>query len=144
MEAVPELESAGGRLVVVTPQSRERAAAWRDALGPWPGEVLVIADPRRTLYRTLGALRPRPVWVLRPRVLAAGLRAFLARERVSVTKGDDTLLLGIDLVVDAKGRIALIHRARDAADRLPPSRLIDAVIGLEPSADADRRKEPAA
>ncbi len=104
--------------------------------------MLVIADPRRTLYRSLGALRPRPVWILRPRVLAAGLRAFLARERVSVTKGDDTLLLGIDLVVDATGRIALIHRARDAADRLPPSGLIDVLIGLEPSTDAVGGKSP--
>ncbi len=76
MEAVPEIERAGGRLVVVTPQSAERAAAWRAELEL--GEILVIADPERTLYRALGALRPRPTWILRPRVLGAGIRALLA------------------------------------------------------------------
>ena len=128
MEAVPEIEQAGGRLVIVTPQSAERARAWRAELEL--GEILVIADPKRTLYRELGARRPRPTWVLRPRVLAAGARAFLARERVSVTKGDDTLLLGIDLVVDAGGRIAFINRATDAADRTPPAELIDVVLSI--------------
>jgi AhpC/TSA antioxidant enzyme len=129
VEAVSEIEGAGGRLVVVTPQSVERAAAWRTEIGL--GDTLVIADPKRTLYRALGALRPRPTWILRPRVLGAGMRAFLARERVSVTAGDDTLLLGVDLVVDAAGGIAYAHRARDAADRTPPAELIDVVLGLE-------------
>ncbi len=128
MEAVPEIERAGGRLVVVTPQSAERASAWRAELEL--AEILVIADPRRTLYRALGALRPRPTWILRPRVLAAGARAFLSREQVSVTKGDDTLLLGIDLVVDAGGRIAFVHRATDAADRSTPAELIEVMLSL--------------
>ena len=69
MEAVPEIERAGGRLVVVTPQSAERAAAWRAELEL--GEILVIADPERTLYRALGAPDPVPVDP-RPRVLGAG------------------------------------------------------------------------
>ena len=129
MEAIPEIEQAGGSLIVVTPQNAERTVVWRDEIGL--AKALVLADPKRTLYRALGALRPRPTWILRPRVLAAGLRAFLARERVSVTKGDDTLLLGIDLVVDAGGRIAFIHRARDAADRTPPVTLVDIVRGLD-------------
>lgn len=134
MEAVPEIEAAGARLVVVTPQSAARAAAWRDELSL--GGALVIADPERSLYEALGARRPKPLWVLRPRVAAAGLRAVLAGERVGVTRGDDTLQLGADVVADEDGRIAFLHRASDAADRTPPDELIAVLrrLGSAPSA----------
>ena len=128
MEAAPEIEAAGARLVVVTPQSAARAAAWRDELAL--GNALVIADPERTLYQALGARRPTPLWVLRPRVASAGLRALLAGERISVTRGDDTLQLGADVVLDRDGQIAFLHRASDPADRTPPEELIAALRKL--------------
>ena len=139
MEALPEIQAAGARLVVVTPQSGARAAAWRDELSL--GDALVIADPERTLYQALGARRPKPLWVLRPRVASAGLRAVLAGERVSVTRGDDTLQLGADVVVDQDGQIAFLHLAADAADRTPPGELIAVVHGLDRplSWDGERR-----
>ena len=90
----------------------------------------MIADPERTLYEALGARRPKPLWVLRPRVASAGLRALLAGERVSVTRGDDTLQLGADVVVDENGQIAFLHLAADAADRTPPDELVAVVRGL--------------
>ena len=129
MEAVPEIEAAGARLVVVTPQSAARAATWRDEL--CLGSALVIADPERTLYRALGARRPSPLWVLRPRVASAGLRTLLAGERVSVTRGDDTLQLGADVVVNHEGQIAFLHLAADAADRTPPDELVAVLRELE-------------
>jgi hypothetical protein len=129
VEAVPEIEAAGARLVVVTPQSAARAATWRDEL--CLGSALVIADPERTLYTALGARRPRPLWVLRPRVASAGVRALLAGERVSVTRGDDTLQLGADVVLDGDGRIAFLHLAADAADRTPPDELISVLRRLD-------------
>ena len=131
MEAAPEIEAAGALLVVVTPQSAERAAAWRDELDF--AAARVIADPDRVLYRALGARRPRPLWILRPRVAWAGMRAVLAGEGVGVTKGDDTLQLGADVVVDQEGRIAFLHLASDAADRTSPAELIKVVRGLAPS-----------
>ena len=60
MEAAPEIEAEGARLVVVTPQSADRAATWRDEVSL--GEALVIANPKRTLYKALGARRPKPLW----------------------------------------------------------------------------------
>ena len=132
MEALPEIEAAGARLVVVTPQSAARAAAWREDLSL--GSVLVIADPERTLYRALEANRPKPLWVLRPRVAYAGVRALLSGERVSVTRGDDTLQLGVDVVVDKDRQIALLHLAADAADRTPPGKLIAVLRGLDSTA----------
>ena len=132
MEALPEIEAAGARLVVVTPQSAARAAAWRDELSL--SSALVIADPERTLYRALGARRPKPLWVLRPRVARAGVRALLAGERVGVTRGDDTLQLGADVVVDKDGQIAFLHLAADAADRAPPEELIAVLRRLDSAA----------
>jgi hypothetical protein len=128
VEVVPEIEAAGARLVVVTPQPAARAAAWVDELSL--GSALVIADPERTLYEALGARRPKPLWVLRPRVASAGLRALLAGERVTVTRGDDTLQLGADVVLDRDGQIAFLHLAADAADRTPPDELVAVVRGL--------------
>ena len=132
MEALPEIEAAGARLVVVTPQSAARAAAWRDELSL--SSALVIADPERTLYRALGARRPKPLWVLRPRVARAGVRALVAGERVGVTRGDDTLQLGADVVVDKDGQIAFLHLAADAADRTPPEELIAVLRRLDSAA----------
>lgn len=115
--------------MVVTPQERARASAWRAELD-LADTVLVLADPERTLYRALGARRPAPLWMLRPRVVAAGLRAVAAREPVSVTRGDDTLQQGVDVVIDAQGEIALLHRATDPADRTPPDELVAALRRL--------------
>ena len=91
----------------------------------------MIADPERTLYRAIGARRPRPLWVLRPRVAAVGMRAILAGERPSVTKGDDTLQLSADVVVDEDGQIVFLHLASDAADRTPPEELMAVLRTLE-------------
>lgn len=67
--------------------------------------------------------------MLRPRVVGAGLRAVAARERASVTRGDDTLQQGVDVVTDAQGRIAFVHRAADPADRTPPGELVEVLRG---------------
>ena len=144
MEAAADIEAAGARLVVVTPQSAERAATWREEVSL--GRALVIADPERTLYKALGARRPKPLWVLRPRVAAVGMRAILAGDRPGVTKGDDTLQLGADVVVDSSGQIAFLHLASDAADRTPPAELVAVLRGLDSSTDvqADLAAEVAA
>jgi len=129
VEAVPEIDEAGARLVVVTPQTAARAAVWRDVLSL--DGALVIADPEHTLYVALGARRPAPLWLLRPRVVAAGLRALVARERIGWEPADDKLQLGADVVVDRDGQIAFLHLAADASDRSPPEELIALVRGLD-------------
>ena len=129
MEAVPEIEAAGARLVVVTPQTSARAAAWRAEFSL--GRALVIADPEHTLYAALGARRPAPFWLLRPRVATAGLRALIARERIGWTSGDDTRQLGADVVIDRDGQIAFLHLAADAADRTLPEEILAVLRELE-------------
>jgi len=134
VEAVPEIEEAGARLVVVTPQETARAARWREAQSL--ERALVIADPKLTLYHALGARRPAPLWVLRPRVLATGFRALAAGSRSTWGRGDDKLQLGADVVVDRDGRIAFLHLATSAADRTSPEKLVAVVRELEPAAPA--------
>ena len=89
----------------------------------------MVTDPARTLYRALGARRPGPLWLLRPRVVKAGMRALAAREPAGWTRGDDTLQLGADVVADRDGRIAFLHLAADASDRTPPEELVAVVRG---------------
>ena len=127
-EAGPEIEAAGARLVVVTPQAAARAAVWRDELSL--SAALVVADPERTLYRALAARRPPPFWLLRPRVVGAGVRALVAHERSGWRTGDDALQLGADVVVDGEGRIVYLHLAADASDRVSPEELLDIVRQL--------------
>ncbi len=131
MEALPAIEQAGGRLVLVTPQPAARAASWRDELRL--SDALVIADPERSLYRAVRARRPTPLWVLRPRVWMTGLRALAAGGRSTWTRGDDALQLGADVIVDRDGRIAFLHLASDAADRVPPAELVAVLQRLEPA-----------
>ena len=89
-----------------------------------------MADPELTLARALGAHRPRPWWVLRPRVALAGLRALARGQGPRLARGDDALQLGADVVVDRDGGIALVHLAGDAADRVTPTELLATVRAL--------------
>ncbi len=73
-----------------------------------------------------------PLWLLRPRVVVAGMRALVARERIGRAPGDDRLQLGADVVVDRNGRIAYLHLASDAADRTRPEDLVAVVSGARP------------
>ena len=139
MEAVSEIEAAGAGLVVVTPQSTARAAAWRDELSL--SAAVVIADPERTLYKALGARRPVPLWLLRPRVVTAGVRALRSGERVRWSSGDDALQLGADVVVDGDGHIAYLHFASDAADRTAPEDLVRVVRQLDVRGALQPRRE---
>ncbi len=138
-EALPELEAAGARFVVVTPQAAARAAVWRDELAL--SAALVVADPERTLYEALAARRPAPFWLLRPRVVMAGVRALLARERTGWRSGDDPLQLGADVVVDGDGRIAYLHLASDASDRVSPEELLEVVRQLDSPGERRLREE---
>ena len=123
----------------MTPQSAARAAGWRDELSL--SGAVVIADPERTLYKALGARRPLPLWLFRPRMVAAGVRAVIAREPIGRSSGDDTLQLGADVVIDSDGRIAYLHLASDATDRTTPADLVAVVRRLDARRAPQTRKE---
>jgi hypothetical protein len=92
------------------------------------GDAVVLGDPDLVFYRALGAGRPSASWTLRPDMLWTGLRELLRghvpRREVA---SDDVLILGVDVVADADGRILLCHRAANAGDRLDPAMMIAAL-----------------
>lgn len=131
LEARPAIAARGAGLVVVLAADLERARAWQRREGAH--DVTVLADPERRLATALHAGRPRPSWVLRPGVLAIGLRELVRGRAPSFRAGDDPAALGADVVLDPDGRMAFIHRPTSAGDRRAPAELV---------AELDRLPQP--
>lgn len=111
------------------PIDARRAGLWREMEGY--EDITTLADPERTLYRALGAARPRvPLWTLRPATLVAGVRALRRGVRPTHVKGDDALQLGLDAITDRGGEIVRLHRASSASDRLAPLELVREIAAL--------------
>jgi hypothetical protein len=128
-EARTLIRAAGGELVIVLPIDATRATLWREMEGL--EDVTTLADPEHSLYRALGAGRPRlPLWMFRPREVLAGLVALREGRRPRFAKGDDGLQLGVDAIVAADGEVVVLHRARSASDRLAPAELVRRIESL--------------
>ncbi len=82
-----------------------------------PDEVELYADPGRALYRALGFGRASVarVW-LDPRVWVR-YASLLARGRRPRPPGEDTLQLGGDAVLDARGEVRWTYASRGPEDR---------------------------
>lgn len=123
MEDLPAIRAAGAGLLIVLPVDADRAAAWQRDHGA--DGALVAADPDHALYRALGSGRGSSRALLLDPASWRDAMAELARLRVPRRhRGDDGWLLGADLAITADGRIAHLHRARTAADRLPAADLL--------------------
>jgi hypothetical protein len=104
---------------------------WRAAAGL--DDVLVLADPGRELFVAIGALRPAPLWVLRPSVLYEGARELVHGRPPTQRRDSDVLQLGADLVLDAGAEVIYSHVARSASDRVGPDVLLRELARLAPS-----------
>mgnify|MGYP006292219081 FL=1 len=123
MEALPAIRAAGAGLLIVLPVAADRAAAWQRDHGAT--EALVAADPDYALYRALGIGRGSARALLLDPASWRDALAELAHGRPARKhRDDDGWLLGADLAIAADGRIAHLHRARTAADRLPAADLL--------------------
>ena len=105
------IEAAGASPVVVTLSSREDAEALTGRYGL--GDVPVICNPGRTLYRALELGRGDARELFDPRVWLRGIPAF-ARHGVGPMDGDGFQMPGAFVV--SKGEVLAAHRHRDAAD----------------------------
>ena len=120
------MDEIAGRVVCVTfAEPRALRAFERELNLPYP----LYGDPDRATYRALGFGRasPRRVW-LDPRVwrrYAALLRGG-RRPQVPVDS-EDTLQLGGDAVLDARGRLRWAYRSRGPEDRPSVEQLAAAV-----------------
>jgi hypothetical protein len=91
---------------------------------PYP----VYADPDRATYRAFGFGRAsaRRVW-LDPRVWVRYARLLARGRRPGGAPTQDTLQLGGDAVLDARGRLSWIYRSRGPEDRPSVDRLVEAM-----------------
>lgn len=87
---------------------------------------LLLSDPDRALYGALEARRMGPLELFRPAVAIGALRAF-ARGHRQVGVTGDRFQLGATALVDREGRVAVVRRARHAADHPPTDWILDAV-----------------
>ena len=123
MEAKTAIRAAGADLLIVLPVSAGRAEGWRQANNA--RDVTVIGDDERVLYRALGIGRGTPRnLLLDPRSWREAAGELRHGRFAMKHRGDDGFQLGADVVLDAEGRVAFIHRPATAADRVPVAELL--------------------
>jgi hypothetical protein len=123
VEAKTAIRAAGADLLIVLPTSAGRAEGWRQANNAW--DVTVIGDEERVLYRALGVGRGTPRnLLLDPRSWREAAGELRHGRFAMKHRGDDGFQLGADVVLDAAGRVAFIHRPATAADRVPVAELL--------------------
>ncbi len=121
MPAWPALDAAGVRLAFIGSGSPFFAQGFREGFAV-PAAVPVLVDDARVSYAALGFARGVGS-VLRPSVLAAGLRAAAAGHRQSRTAGDPLQQGGVRVVAPG-GRVVYAQDSAFAGDHPP----VDAVV----------------
>jgi peroxiredoxin len=123
VETKTAIRAAGADLLVVLPTSPGRAEAWQQSNNA--RDVKVIGDQDCVLYCALdiGRGTPRKL-LLDSQSWREAARELLHGRFPTKHRGADGFQLGADMVLDAKGRIAFIHRPSTAADRVPVEQLL--------------------
>ncbi len=122
MEVAEHQDEIGARVVCVTfAEPRALRGFERKMKLPYP----VYGDPDRATYRALGFGRAsaRRVW-LDPRVWRRYAALLVRGRRPDGPAGQDTLQLGGDAVLDARGRLTWAHRSRGPEDRPSVDQLV--------------------
>jgi len=112
-------------IVIVHFDETDRLHEYRSFHGV-PDDVRIVADPERTLYRTLGIGRGRWWRVWGPRTFRAYLRLMREGRRYRRHRGD-SLQLGGDVVVGADGRVAWTFLPAEP-DARPTHQQIEAAV----------------
>ena len=110
-------------VAVVTFTKPRNVAGYRRLLGI---DFPVLADPERSSYKAFGLGRGRwwDVWGWQSVKRYAQL---VRRGKRFGRPTEDTMQLGGDVVIDASGRVAFIHRGKGPADRTTIDRLVTEV-----------------
>jgi len=116
------IHGRGAELVIVGNGNRQFARAFRDELGL---ETPLYVDTDKVAYRALRMKRGL-TRVLRPAVVANGLRAMLSGSRQRRIQGDPLQLGGV-LVVLPGGRVAYRYLSNEAGDHPPLSEVLAAL-----------------
>jgi hypothetical protein len=120
------MEELGGELVVFFNAAPKLVASWRRKDDQIPDDLPVLADRDAVLYEKLGTIRRQNPLGLVPGSVGPLLGA-AARGRLPKLTSADMLRLGADVAVRADGEIAILHRARNPADRVALADLVAAL-----------------
>jgi peroxiredoxin len=124
VSALPEIRAAGGQLVLIGHGTPAQALHFQQMKAPG---TLVVTDPDRTSYRTLGA--HRSVWgILGPGDFASWRRGRRLGIRSEGLQGD-ALQLGAAMVVVPPGRVLLLHVNSSLGDHPQVDQLVMALQG---------------
>lgn len=111
-QKLPQLEQAGGRVVLVGMGTPEESAAFsKKTEVPFQ----VISDPGRRLYQTFGLKMASTLELISPAVVVKAFAAMAQGNTVGMPVGDIRQLPGV-FVIDTGGRIVFSHIAKDPAD----------------------------
>lgn len=111
-DVIPEIERAGARLIMV---GNGTAPMLRDFLDDFGRGLTAYTDPERRVYHALGARRPGPAALLKPRSWRNAIRAFRRGFRQTGVRGDARQLGGV-WVANAAGDVVLDYRSEVAGD----------------------------
>ena len=116
-----EIEQAGLRLVVITPDRPDVVRAFSaEFQPPFP----IVSDPRRVAYQAFGLTEGSLGQLLSPRIVARGVQATLRGSFVGRPAGGNQRQLPGAAIVDTDGSVLFHYIARDAADHVDAARLI--------------------
>lgn len=118
--------AAGAEVAVVTMGTPEQAAAFREERSL---PFTCLSDPEQQAYRAFEIPRGGMSQIAGPAVWGAGLRATL-RGGVRQPQGDLQQLHGV-VVVDGRGVVRYVHRAKSSADMPPNDEILDVLRSLE-------------
>lgn len=121
----PQIEQLGGQVLAVSFTPAAKATAF---LGKHPLPFRVLCDPTREAYRAFELGRTSWLRILNPlvlgRYLMIVLRGWLP---FRPDKGEDLMQLGGDFVLDEEHRLVFAHASKEATDRPPVDKLVEAV-----------------
>ncbi len=112
--ALPAIDSAGSRLVLVHMSSEEEASQILASYGL--ADLSRVSNPDQSLYKSFGLKRSSLNALLAPQVLARAIEAMLNGNPLSVSAGDSLQMPGLFLI--HKGRILQAY-APESVDSRP-------------------------
>jgi peroxiredoxin len=120
------LDEAGLSVVLITPDRASRARKFVEEYRvPFP----TVTDPKRNAYRAYGLTDGSLGQLVNPHIIARGAKATLSGTFPNRPSSAPRQLPGT-AIVDSAGRLLHLHHARDAADHLTSSELIELARGM--------------
>lgn len=122
--AKPELEEAGGEVVLIGQATPRHAAHFRRRMElEWP----ILADEGRASYQAAGTKVATVGELLGPRVVAKGAAASARSGVVQGRTIGHPAQLGGTMIVRPDGSVAWSHLSEDASDNAAPDEIVAAL-----------------